>query len=200
MNPDQLVSAAAARKVTVASQLNDPMMLSRHVERVLRGSNAVDTEALCVVGGLKVWHIKVYIHILNDDGNLLDCCCLAALCSLKHFRKADVGISSSGFVSDQSHSTPVSLSIHHTPISVSFALYDAKSFYAAKLNRARTRAEEEKEAAITAAAVGDYNAKISNDESELVFSFSECFILRWCPCFFFSVITSYFLSFGFILG
>ena len=35
---------------------------------------------------LKVWCLRVDVHILDDKGNILDCACIAALASLAHFR------------------------------------------------------------------------------------------------------------------
>ncbi len=34
----------------------------------------------------KVWEISVNLHVLDYDGNILDCANLAALCALAHFR------------------------------------------------------------------------------------------------------------------
>lgn len=48
--------------------------LGRVVERGLRESRAIDTEALCIVAGEKVWSIRVDIHILDHGGNLTDAC------------------------------------------------------------------------------------------------------------------------------
>lgn len=44
------------------------------VERGLRESRAIDTEALCIVAGEKVWSIRVDIHVLDHGGNLTDAC------------------------------------------------------------------------------------------------------------------------------
>eukprot|EP00439_Symbiodinium_sp_Y106_P002032 s4920_g1.t1 len=82
------------------------------VERLLRGSRAIDAEALCIVGGQK------------DDGNLNDVCAIAALCALLHFRKADVevqGDKARSFAKEER--APVPLSVHHLPVPVSFALF-----------------------------------------------------------------------------
>lgn len=49
----------------------DQVELGRIVERGLRDSRAVDTEALCIVAGEKVWAIKCHIHILDHGGNLV---------------------------------------------------------------------------------------------------------------------------------
>jgi len=94
------------------------------IERLLRGGRALDTEALCIVGGQKVWNIRVDIRALDDDGNLGDVCAIAALCSLLHFRKSDVEISGDQVqVYSAEERVPVPLSIHHLPVPVTFALF-----------------------------------------------------------------------------
>jgi len=94
------------------------------IERLLRGSHAIDQEALCIVGGQKVWSIRVDVRALDDDGNLNDVCAIAALCSLMHFRKADVDVrGEDAHIYSAEERCPVPLSIHHIPVPVSFALF-----------------------------------------------------------------------------
>ena len=40
----------------------------------------------------QVWQIRVDVHVLNHDGNLMDAASLAAITALSHFRRPDVGI------------------------------------------------------------------------------------------------------------
>lgn len=53
---------------------------------------------LCGVGGgdgvclRQVWQIRVDVHMLNHDGNLMDAASIAAITALCHFRRPDVGI------------------------------------------------------------------------------------------------------------
>jgi len=94
------------------------------IERLLKGSRAIDVEALCIVGGQKVWSIRVDVRALDDDGNLADVCCIAALCSLLHFRKQDVevrGDTAQMFSAEER--VPVPLSLHHLPVPVTFSLF-----------------------------------------------------------------------------
>lgn len=98
--------------------------IGRIVERGLRESGAIDTEALCIIAGEKVWSVRLDMHIIDDHGNLTDCCSIGAITALHHFRRPDVTISGGAV---EIHSTeerePVPLSIHHMPISISFALF-----------------------------------------------------------------------------
>uniref|UniRef100_A0A671RCP3 Exosome complex component RRP45 n=1 Tax=Sinocyclocheilus anshuiensis TaxID=1608454 RepID=A0A671RCP3_9TELE len=66
--------------------------LNRQLERCLRNSKCIDTESLCVVSGEKVWQIRVDVHVLNQDGNLMDAASIAAISALSHFRRPDVAI------------------------------------------------------------------------------------------------------------
>ena len=79
------------------------------LDKVLRRSDAVDKESLCILAGqrvcipfehvdfriltlFQVWHIRLTLHFLADAGNLLDCACLAGIVALKHFRRPDVEV------------------------------------------------------------------------------------------------------------
>ncbi|HLD88757.1 MAG TPA: exosome complex protein Rrp42 [Candidatus Nanoarchaeia archaeon] len=60
--------------------------LARVVDRGIRESKMIDTKALVVVKGEKVWTIVIDIVTVNDDGNLLDAASLAALAALMDTR------------------------------------------------------------------------------------------------------------------
>lgn len=99
--------------------------VQRILERAFKTSRAVDMESLCVVTGQRVWNIRVDIHILEDDGNVLDAVMLSTLAALTDFRRPDVQVSAEQevtvFSSFERH--PVPLSLHHFPLSVSFGIY-----------------------------------------------------------------------------
>ncbi|KAI0226826.1 Exosome complex component RRP45 [Lamellibrachia satsuma] len=59
--------------------------LSRCLERCLKESRCIDTESLCIMSGTKVWSIRVDVHVLNHEGNLIDACSMAAITALAHF-------------------------------------------------------------------------------------------------------------------
>ena len=93
---------------------DEEVTLTRMLDKIIRRSDAVDKESLCVVAGqrvrthiavlefhnlsirrgrdLQVWHIRLTIHCLADAGNLLDCACLAGIVALKHFRRPEVEV------------------------------------------------------------------------------------------------------------
>ncbi len=85
--------------------------LGRVVERGLRESKAIDTEALCILSGTKApalplcslstashgpgpqaWSVHVTIHVLDHCGNLIDCASIAVITALLHFLRPDVSV------------------------------------------------------------------------------------------------------------
>mmetsp|Transcript_13531 Transcript_13531/g.26088 ORF Transcript_13531/g.26088 Transcript_13531/m.26088 type:complete len:291 (-) Transcript_13531:865-1737(-) len=102
--------------------------VSTILENALLDSKTIDLEGLCIVAGRKVWCIQVDVTILNDGGNVVDCGCLAAFGALCHYRRPDVSvIGESVRIFSLDDREPVPLSIHHTPLCVSFALFKAPS-------------------------------------------------------------------------
>jgi exosome complex component RRP45 len=44
------------------------------------------SDTQCLLTCIKAWEISVNLHVIDYDGNILDCANLAALCALAHFR------------------------------------------------------------------------------------------------------------------
>uniref|UniRef100_A0A3B5LXM9 Exosome complex component RRP45 n=1 Tax=Xiphophorus couchianus TaxID=32473 RepID=A0A3B5LXM9_9TELE len=106
-----------------------PLVYPLQLERCLRNSKCIDTESLCVVSGEKVWQIRVDVHTLNNDGNLMDAASVAAIGALCHFRRPDVSIQGEEVtVYSPEERDPIPLSIYHMPISVSFAFFQQGTF------------------------------------------------------------------------
>ncbi|KAJ1960224.1 3'-5'-exoribonuclease [Dipsacomyces acuminosporus] len=96
------------------------------IERVVRQSRAIDTEALCILAGEKVWSVRVDLHFLDHGGNLIDAASIAAISALRHFRRPDVTVDGEeAIIHDVRERNPVPLSVHHTPICVTFGFFDA---------------------------------------------------------------------------
>ncbi|XP_052498014.1 exosome complex component RRP45 isoform X1 [Budorcas taxicolor] len=103
--------------------------LNRLLERCLRNSKCIDTESLCVVAGEKVWQIRVDLHLLNHDGNIIDAASIAAIVALCHFRRPDVSVQGDAVtLYTLEERDPVPLSIHHMPICVSFAFFQQGTY------------------------------------------------------------------------
>ena len=56
--------------------------IARIVDRGIRESGMLDFKKLCVKKGEKVWTVFIDLYSVNDDGNLLDACALAAVAAL----------------------------------------------------------------------------------------------------------------------
>lgn len=98
--------------------------LSRVVERGIKDSRAIDTEALCIIAKEKVWSVRVDVHVTDHGGNLTDCVNLAAVTALLHFRRPDVTVAGNLVkVHSIDDRQPVPLAVHHIPVSVTFAFY-----------------------------------------------------------------------------
>ena len=64
--------------------------LARVVDRGLRESGAIDFSKLVITAGEKVWTVIVDVVSINNDGNLIDVCGLAAIAALKHAKFPNV--------------------------------------------------------------------------------------------------------------
>ncbi|ORY69845.1 ribosomal protein S5 domain 2-type protein [Pseudomassariella vexata] len=111
-----------------AFEVNRPteseVLLSRLIEKTVRRSNALDTESLCLVAGQKCWSIRVDLHVLSHDGNLIDASCLAVVAALRHFRKPDTSMEGETLtVYTPAEREPVPLSWLHSPFCITFSFY-----------------------------------------------------------------------------
>jgi exosome complex component RRP45 len=101
--------------------------LARIVDRGIRECRALDTEALAIVAGEKVWAITCDIHVVDHGGNLIDAVSLAAIAALMHYRRPEVSVQSGGqtTVYKMDDHAAVPLSLHHIPISISFCFVES---------------------------------------------------------------------------
>lgn len=94
------------------------------IESFVRESRAIDTEALCILAGVKAWAVRVSIDIINDDGNSIDVAMMATMASLLHARRPDVTVSGQEVrIHTMDEREPVPLPIHHIPLAATFALF-----------------------------------------------------------------------------
>jgi len=91
--PDKGVLITNAELVPLASPRfesgppnENSIQLARVVDRGIRGSEAIDLEKLCIEEGEKVWIVFIDIHVLDDNGNLVDAAALGAIASLLNIR------------------------------------------------------------------------------------------------------------------
>merc|ERR1712112_115447 len=102
-------------------------LLRRRIEKLLRGSQSIDNEALCIVAGQKVWSLSVDIRVVVNDGNVGDAASIAALGSLLSFRKPDIEFNGTSIqVFTEEAREPLPLPIHHLPFPTTFAIVDGR--------------------------------------------------------------------------
>ena len=87
--------------------------LARVVDRGIRESRMIDFEQLCIEEGVKVWMVYIDLHILDNGGNLFDCCTLAAAAALSNAKIPNVQHG----IADED----VDLPVNCWPISCTFA-------------------------------------------------------------------------------
>ncbi len=75
-------SALASPEFESGPPGEDAIELARVVDRGIRESGAIDTSKLCIIPGEKVWLVFVDIHVVNNDGNLMDAAGIAAISAL----------------------------------------------------------------------------------------------------------------------
>ncbi|ORY97387.1 ribosomal protein S5 domain 2-type protein [Syncephalastrum racemosum] len=119
------ISPMASPYFESGSRSEEEVLISRVIEKALRRSRAIDTEGLCIVAGEKVWSIRVDLHFLDHDGNLIDCASIAVITALLHFRRPDVTVVGEEVtIHPVDQRNPVALDIHHIPICVTFNFFD----------------------------------------------------------------------------
>ena len=116
------------------------------LDRIIRHSNALDTESLCIVQGVSCWSIRADVHVIDYDGNLIDPACIGIMTGLQHFRRPDHVVKDGQvIVYRPEERVPVPLNITHKPLSVTFHAFD----YGRRVIVDATRKEEQ-------AAEGDF--------------------------------------------
>jgi len=93
----------------------DAVELARVIDRGIRESHSIDTHALCIKKGEKVWTVTCDICTVNADGNLFDAASLAAMAALKNAVFPE--ISSDGTV-EYKKKTKKSLPLVQCPIAI----------------------------------------------------------------------------------
>ncbi|KAF7323182.1 Exosome complex component rrp45 [Mycena chlorophos] len=109
---------------TLGRASEEEVIITRMLDKVLRRSDVLDKESLCIIAGQRVWHLRLTIHCLADAGNMLDCACLAGIVALKHFRRPDVEVTGEEVtVHPASERAPIPLAMNHTPFCFTFAFF-----------------------------------------------------------------------------
>lgn len=114
--------------VSPAFEANRPteteVLLSRLLEKTVRRSGALDTESLCLIAAKKCWSVRVDLHVLSHDGNLVDPACIAVVAALRHFRKPDTTTEGENVtIYTPAEREPVPLSWLHSPFCITYSFY-----------------------------------------------------------------------------
>jgi len=118
------MSPMASPAFEVGRPTEESVEMSRLMERCLKESRCMDLESLCIVAGEKVWIVRVDIHVMNHEGNILDCASIAAIAAMSHFKRPDVSVQGEEItIHTADEKEPVALSIHHMPLLVTFAFF-----------------------------------------------------------------------------
>jgi len=96
----------------------DAVETARVVDRAIRESKVVDFNKLCIKAGEKVWMVFVDINIMNDGGNLIDACSIAALAALLHAKVPHLNAENKV---DDTKTASEPLPIHGKPLCTTFA-------------------------------------------------------------------------------
>ncbi|KAL2813973.1 ribosomal protein S5 domain 2-type protein [Aspergillus granulosus] len=113
------------------------------LDRVIRHSNALDTESLCILKGVSCWTIRADVHITDYDGNLIDASCIGVMAGLQHFRRPDAVVKDGQvIVYGIDEKVPVPLNITHKPLSVTFHTFDEGKIVILDATRKEEQASE----------------------------------------------------------
>ncbi|KAJ3882165.1 ribosomal protein S5 domain 2-type protein [Lentinula edodes] len=124
------ISPMASSEFELGRPSEEEVTITRMLDKVIRRSDVVDKESLCILAGQRVWHLRLNVHCLSDSGNLLDCACLAGIVALKHFRRPDVEvIGEEVTVHHPTSRAPIPLSLHHNLYCFTFAFFSDTSIH-----------------------------------------------------------------------
>ncbi|KAL5357153.1 ribosomal protein S5 domain 2-type protein [Aspergillus floccosus] len=113
------------------------------LDRVVRHSNALDTESLCILKGVSCWSVRADVHITDYDGNLIDAACIGVMAGLQHFRRPDAVVKDGQvIVYGVDERVPVALNITHKPLSVTFHTFDEGNYVVLDATRKEEQASE----------------------------------------------------------
>jgi len=123
-SPDEGVLTCGAELLPLASpefEFGPPgeeaIELARVVDRAIRESKAIDWKKLCIKENEAVWMVFVDIDVLNDDGNLIDAACIAAVSALATAKIPSYEIKNEKYVVDYTKEKEGRIPMSGIPIS-----------------------------------------------------------------------------------
>jgi exosome complex component RRP45 len=138
-----LILKNPSRKLTLYRPTDAEVILSRILEKAIRRSNALDTESLCIIAGLKCFALRADVHIIDHDGGLIDASCIAVMAALQHFRRPDVLVEGEkATVLSVRERDPIPLSILHQPLCVTFSYFAEGEIFLVDANLAEEQVRD----------------------------------------------------------
>ncbi|KAF2477440.1 exoribonuclease [Lindgomyces ingoldianus] len=136
-------SPMASPAFEVGRPTDAEVILSRILEKAIRRSNALDTESLCIIAGIKCFALRADVHIVDHDGGLIDASCIAVMAALQHFRRPDVLVEGEkATVLSVREREPIPLSILHQPLCVTFSYYEDGEIFLVDANLAEEQVRQ----------------------------------------------------------
>lgn len=144
MSPSRAASCAKSLLINCIYRSSDLEAYVTHVlDSVIRRSNALDTESLCILKGVSCWSIRADVHVTDYDGNLTDAACIAIMTGLQHFRRPDAVVRDGQvIVYGVEERVPVALNITHKPLSITFNAFNEGSNIILDATRKEEQASE----------------------------------------------------------
>ncbi|XP_055840908.1 exosome complex component RRP45 [Episyrphus balteatus] len=119
LGPMAGVNYEAGRNSDLGVQIN------RTLEKTFKESRCVDLESLCVTAEDRVWILRLDLNVLNHAGNLIDCCSIAGLCALAHFKRPDVSVMEEEVkIHTAAEKELIPTVLHHYPVCVSYSTFN----------------------------------------------------------------------------
>ncbi|KAF2180827.1 exoribonuclease [Zopfia rhizophila CBS 207.26] len=136
-------SPIASPAFEVGRPTDAEVILSRILEKAIRRSNALDTESLCIIAGLKCFALRADVHVIDHDGGLIDASCIAVMAALQHFRRPDVIVEGEKTtILSIREREPIPLSILHQPLCVTFSYYEDGEIFLVDANLAEEQVRQ----------------------------------------------------------
>src|SRR3989338_4492560 len=96
----------------------DEVEAARVVDRCIRESHAIDFTKLCIEAGKKCYMLFIDIFVINNDGNLIDACGMAAIAALRNTKIPKVIKEGDDYKLDQEGNYAGNLELDSNPMSI----------------------------------------------------------------------------------
>lgn len=106
--------------------MDESVEIARLLERSIREARSFDTESLCLISGKKVWALEANLVVFNTEGNVIECCSVALIAALSHFRRKDVTVTTGTeelIIHEFDEKNPIPLTIFHYPFCTKFCFF-----------------------------------------------------------------------------